>query len=299
MRLQVADDLQTVLERPQEPIGVGERICVGPPDVPFAGERREGAEGVGLTQPLVPPAVDDLQELDRELHVADPAVSALDLDARLARGAHVLLQTHLHAADLVDRRLGELGREDDGRHGVDERRTEVRVSRHGARLDHRLALPRRGLARVVLAHRFERSRERPTPAPRPKRRIDAQRDPLGRRLREQPDEACARALRRLLPFGSAPLVDEHDVDIRRVVELGAAELAERDHRHARGGRIPARRGDAHLCDVADLADDLLQGRRPQIPRRHAQHRAPAEPPQRLQQPEAFDVARELRLELRL
>ena len=113
--LQVANDLQAVFQRAQEPVRVGERGGVGFGHVSTLGERGQRAERVRLAEPMVTPAVDDLQELDGELDVADPAAAALHLGELLAPGPDVLLEPHLDAADVIDRGLVQLPR-------VDERR---------------------------------------------------------------------------------------------------------------------------------------------------------------------------------
>ena len=74
MRLQVVHDLQTMLQRAEEPVRVRERSRIVPADVPLVREDQEGTEGVGLAEAFVATAVHDLQQLDRELDVADAAV---------------------------------------------------------------------------------------------------------------------------------------------------------------------------------------------------------------------------------
>ncbi len=168
--LQVAHDLQAMLERPEEAVRPAERGRVVATHVPLVREDLERAQRVRLAEPFVPPAVDDLQQLHRELDVADASSSALDLDVGLAGGADVLLEADLDASDLVDRRLGEhLGEHERG-HGVDERAPELGFARDGSGLDQRLALPGRGLRLVVPAHRVERPRQRAARAARTERR---------------------------------------------------------------------------------------------------------------------------------
>ena len=177
----------------------------------------------------------DLQQLHGELHVADPAAAALDLGQLLAAAADVLLQAHLRAADLVDRAGLELHRVHERGHAVDELRAEPRVAGDAARLDHGLALPHGRVPLVVAEHGLERPAEEPGPAARPQRRIDAQRDALGGGLGQQRDQVGGGALR----GRAVALVHEQQVDVARVVELGAAELAEADDAQAQvGGRLP-------------------------------------------------------------
>ena len=122
--LKVVNDLQPVLQPPQEPVRVGERVCVRLRHIPLFREHRERAERVRLPQHRIAPAVHDLQQLDRELNVADPAAAPLDLGELLAAPADILLQTDLGAPDVVDRADAELLRVDEGRHALDERRPD-------------------------------------------------------------------------------------------------------------------------------------------------------------------------------
>ncbi len=157
--------------------------------VPLVREDLEGAQRVRLAEAFVPPAVDDLQQLDRELDVADAAAAALDLDVGLARGAHVLLEADLDASDLVDRRLGEhLGEHERG-HGLHERASRAPGSPATGRA--LISAWRSQVAAcvcVVPAHRVERPRQRAARATRTERRVDAERDPLGGRVGERADQ---------------------------------------------------------------------------------------------------------------
>ena len=92
---------------------------------------------------------------------------------------------------------------------------------------------------------------------------------------------------------------EDEVDVARVVQLAAAELAEPDHRHPEvADRQPARRLQARLGDARDLLDDVLQRRAVQVARGHAQHRATTEHAETVVGAEARDVAGQLRIECR-
>ena len=232
--LQVAHHLQPVLQPAQEPVGVGEGVGVLLRDVALVRERREGGERVGLTEPLVPAAVHDLEELDGELDVPDPSAAALDLGELLAPTPDVLLEPDLGAADLVDRGLVEVARVHELADALDERGGEGQVARGGTRLDHRLAFPGGGLALVVGEGRSERSGERPGAAAGPKGEVDPERDPFGGRVGQIGDHVGSRRL------GAVPArliaMEQQEVDVARVVQLGAAQLPQRDDRVARRDR---------------------------------------------------------------
>jgi hypothetical protein len=93
-------------------------------------------------------------------------------------------------------------------------------------------------------------------------------------------------------------VDEHDVDVRGVVQLVSAELPEPDHRQVLCADGDARVREARLGDRRDLLDDLLQPSAAEIAGGDPEHRASTETPQRVRGTEPFDVRRELGVEFR-
>ncbi len=298
MRLQVAHHLQPVLERPQEPVRVGERVRVGLGHVPGRRERGQRRERVRLAEPLVAAAVDDLQELDGELDVADPAPAALDLDRGLAPRPDVLLQPDLDLTNLVDRLRRKLLRIHERGHHRDEPLAEIEISGDGTRFQQRLPLPGRRLVRVVLAHRVERTRQRAAAASRAERRVDAERESLRRRVGQEPDQLRGDPVGGFLLRASALAVNEHDVDVRGVVQLVSAQLPESDHRQVLRTHGDARVREARLGDRRDLLDDLLQPGAAEIAGGDPEHRASPEPSQRVGGTEPFDVRRELGVEFR-
>ena len=126
--LEVAHHLQAVLQPPQEPVGVGERVRVLLGHVALLRQRGERAERVRLAQPSVAAAVHDLEELHRELDVADAAAAALHLDELLAAAPHVLLEPNLRAPNVVDRGLVQVLGVDEPGDAVDERLAELAVA---------------------------------------------------------------------------------------------------------------------------------------------------------------------------
>ena len=73
MRLERVEELQAVLDRPQEDVSVREPAGLLPREVPALGEPVEGAQAVALAQPGILAAVEELERLDEELDVADAA----------------------------------------------------------------------------------------------------------------------------------------------------------------------------------------------------------------------------------
>jgi hypothetical protein len=157
--LEVADDLQPVLEPAKEPIRVGERRGVGGRHVPLVGQRAERFQRVRAAKRRISAAVHDLQQLHRELDVADAAAPTLDLGQLLAALADVLLQANLCAPHVVDGRGLQVRRIHERRHAVDEGAAKVEIARRRACLDHRLSFPRGRAALVVRERRVEGSRQ--------------------------------------------------------------------------------------------------------------------------------------------
>ncbi|GBC87231.1 hypothetical protein HRbin12_01234 [bacterium HR12] len=294
---QVAHHLEPMLQGAEEPVGLGEgrRVLLG--HVPVGGEGGERPERVRLPQPLVPAAVHDLQELDGELHVPDPAPTPLDLGALATPGPDVLLQAHLRPTHLLDRGGGQVLRVDDGDDGLEERRAELRIPGDRPGPDQRLALPDRGLLGVVGPHRLQRATERAAAAAGAERGIHPERDALGRGLGEEPDELRGPSLRLLLALRPAPRVDEEEVHVARVVELGAPQLPQGHDGHPVGRDRAARERDAGLGDGGDLRHHLLERGPAQVPSRHPEHRPAPEPPETVGEAEPSSVLGELLGEL--
>src|SRR5207244_837944 len=96
---------QPVLGLAQEAVGVVEEVVLLVGQAADALERLQGEQGVALADLGQVAAVEQLQELDAELDVADAAVAGLDLSVALAGPAGLLLDAALEGLDLVD--LGE------------------------------------------------------------------------------------------------------------------------------------------------------------------------------------------------
>ena len=95
--------LQTVLDRAEEPVRVVEPNRVFARDVVGVGERGERFERVRRAHRLVVAAVHELEELHGELDVADAAAPALELAVGEPLAARDLFRPFLHRAHLAHR----------------------------------------------------------------------------------------------------------------------------------------------------------------------------------------------------
>ena len=247
VRAAQAAQLQPVLDSPQEPVRVDQRRRVGPPDVPTLAQRVQRRQRLRDAQRLVSPAVDELQQLHRELDVAQAAAAQFDV-ALGDPGRDVLDDPPAHRPHVGDE-PGALGgrphhRGDDIAVGGAERS----VPGDRSRLEQRLELPRAGPAGVVRLVAGQRADERPVLSLGPQIGVDLPRDrpadPHGQPGQRGGGGQAAFGVGSAVGVGLG-LGDEHDVDVGDVVELPGAGLAHRDDREPaprRVGRQP-RPGD--------------------------------------------------------
>jgi hypothetical protein len=108
--------------------------------------------------------MDELQKLDGELNVPDPAWSKLDvirfMTLRATGGTQdMLFDAFLHSADASDVFGSHLVRENEGARLVHQLLSELEPTRAGSCLQQGLKLPRFGPSPVVLEERIQRSHE--------------------------------------------------------------------------------------------------------------------------------------------
>ena len=124
------------------------------------------------------------------------------------------------------------------KHEGPDQRIELVVARAGqrARLEPRVTLPRAALRDQVALERRVGNRERPALAVGPQPHVDAKHVAVCRDVVEGADDAPAEAFEELAvreharTVGLAVVgVDEDEVDVRRDVELAAAQLAHADN----------------------------------------------------------------------
>ena len=231
----------------------------------------EGRQRSALVDAVVGRAVHELQQLHRELDVADAAGPELDLHVDLI-GRDVLRDSLAHALHGLDEALATRTRPDLRRDTGDVPAAELEISGEGPRLQQRLELPALRPPVVVLQMRLERAHEGavlPLGAEvridLPERRLDAGLADDAHRQHGEPGCDVERPRRGDHVFIDG-LGDEDDVDVAHVVELAGPGLAHADDREPRGldlsDRIAPGRGRLPRC----AADDTTSGRERRIER---------------------------------
>ncbi len=254
--------LQPVLEQAQEAVGRREVRAVVAADVAAVGQRPQRVERRPRTQRLVGAPVHELEQLHRELDVAQPTRAELDLPGPVV-GAHVLLHAPPHGLHVDDEVRASRRAPHHRRHGLGVGLAELGVARDGSGLEERLELPGLRPPLVVGDVALERAHERALTT------FGAQ---VGVHLEAGLAQDAHHPAREPGGGGVGGLRDEHDVDVADVVQLASAALAHRDDREPAGvtavvvdglGDRDGQRGPQRRArDVRQPRGDLL----------HAQHR---------------------------
>ena len=142
VRLLLLPELKAVLDRAQEDVCLGQASRVGILDVPLARELRQRLEGVAAPDCLVMTAMDELEQLHRELDIADAAAPALELTVVETTSRHLGFGTGLHGARLAHRVGVELVAPHKAAAQRHELLAERQIAGDGSRLDECLELPR-------------------------------------------------------------------------------------------------------------------------------------------------------------
>ncbi len=266
--LLLVPQLQAVLDGAQEAVGVGERRSVADVDVAGVHELCEGLERGGRPDARVVAAVHELEELHRELDVADASATALELAFRQTLSTRLAFGTRLHHPDLAH----GVGRQDvgpDERLGAGhELGAERVIPGHGSRLQQRLELPGLRRAFPVRGVAVDGAGEGARSTVGTEVGVGAEHDPVGRRFGHDLEQPA----HRLLGFGDRAVVHEEHVDVGRVVQLGSAELAHPDHGDAHPGlRDRERALETRFGEGGELAADGREvGLAEQVARRDPQ-----------------------------
>ena len=196
--------------------------------------------------------VDDLQELYRELDVADSSPPALQLAIVQSPTAGLLLRARLHRADLAHRvRVQHLRPHERPGQGH-ELVAEAAVAGDRSCLQQGLELPCLAPSLVVRGIAVEGAGERARPALGAKVGVRAEDDAVfGAGGHGGEDHPCD-----VLTTSVVALVDEQHVDVARVVQLLAAELAHADHGERNLGRDEIQCGlETRVRQRAELTTD--------------------------------------------
>ena len=132
--------LQPVLDGPQEAVGVAEADGVVAADVAAVAQRFQRGQGRRDPKRLVAAAVHELEQLHRELHVAQPARAELDVALRDV-DRDVLEHPAAHRAHVGDEAVAFGGRPDHRRDRVDVRLAQREITGDRTGLEQRLELP--------------------------------------------------------------------------------------------------------------------------------------------------------------
>ena len=155
-----APELHPVLEHAQGSVVAVELFRVGARNVRAVAQTAKALDRFPHPQGAVGPAVDELKQLNRELHVAKPALAQFELTIRVPDG-DVVFHSAAHRPRILDE-VFVAGRLPDHRpqrgHVLF---AELDVACDRPRLEQRLELPALGPPLVVRDVRFQRSHKRP------------------------------------------------------------------------------------------------------------------------------------------
>ena len=266
------EQLDAVLQGAQQPVCRAERRRVLAPHVAAGGERGQPVERGAGAQGLVGPSVHELQQLHRELDVAQAPGAELELAVGLGR-RDVLLDPAAHRLHVVDE-VGPARRLPHHRlHRIAVGLPDSEVPRDRAGLEQGLELPGLRPPLVVGAVAGHGAHQRTVLALGAQGGVDLPQRPGRRRGRADPHQPGRQVGgdrgRLLLGHALGRLRDEDDVDVGDVVQLAATGLAHGDDREAGAVGIRAHLGardgqgrlERRLREVGERSGGLGQGGR--------------------------------------
>ena len=237
-----------MFDHAHEPVGGGEDEGILFSDVPMLAQLLQSHECVGCADLLVRAPVDQLEQLCRELHIAQASTSQLDLSRRLGCRDEIDHAT-AHRADAVDEPLTAGGLPHKRQERLDELFAHPDVTGHWPSLEESLELPVLRNVRVVAGEFGHRAHQCPGLALGTQCRVNLPQ----RWLRAGIGEDAAHSLGNLrgqiaLLITRRRIEDEDHVDVGDVVELARPGLAQGDHSDAhRALRIELCPGDGQSC----------------------------------------------------
>ena len=285
VRLPVVHHLQPVLHAALEGVCRAKVRRRAGFDMPCRDERLQRLQRAAPAQARIAAAPKKLLRLHEEFDLTDAAAAELDIvpfqagPACAARGVDLLLDR----PDVLRRSEVQMAAPDEGLQRFEERLPCLDIAGDGPRLNHRRPLPvAPGIAVIMLggAHRHGRRGGARIGA---EAKVGAEHIALRRLLPDDPHQALRQPREGRLyaapaGVGRAVLVVEQDqVDIARIVELGGAELAHTEREQARAAlrlvrvrqrqfarlvqaakQMPAGRAQRNLRELGECARHLLQ-----------------------------------------
>ena len=235
-----AEELTAVLQEPQGLVAAAHGRGIGPTDVAARAERVEGLQGAGYAQALIGAAMDELEELDSELHVPQASGPQLDAPVHTAARHRLLFHPATHGTGVLNEVLPPAGLPHEGRHPLLVAGAERHVPGAGSGLEQGLELPGGGPSPVVGQVGVQGAYKRAVLALRAQRRVQRPQWRLRRGGGDDVGELGGQAgadvheelLAERLPYGLRVLgLADHvdDVDVGDVVELVCPGLTHGDH----------------------------------------------------------------------
>ena len=223
--------LHTVLDGAQHPVGLVEDDGVLAPDVSARRQPGQRLEGGARAKGPVRAAVDELEELDGELHVPQAPGAELELALRLCRG-DVVLDPSAHPLDVVDEVFARGRLPHHGPDGLEVVGAQRRVTGEVARLEQRLELPGLGPPLVVGAVAGDGAHEGALLALGAQGGVDLPQAAVGgdrgAGVHRPGRDARSHVESLLLVLPVRGFGDEDHVDVRDVVQLPPTRLAHAD-----------------------------------------------------------------------
>ena len=211
-------------------------------------------QGIGGADLGILSAVEQLEELDHELDVTNAAVPGLDLEFGPTRRHRALFDSPLEGLDFRDLGRAQVAAIDERSDRLQERAAQVEVAGDRPALDQGLPLPGASTRHVVAQSGVQRACQCALFAVGPQPHVDPVGDAHRRVLGQQADDLGSHPPEEL-GIGDDPgtegltllIVEEYEVDVGAVVELGAAELAQSQHDEPSGRSVlPAGRAEPLL-----------------------------------------------------
>ena len=246
-----------MLEQAKELIGGGHIRRVVPPDVAACPEGGQRVDRRRHVQRLVGATVHQLQQLHRELDVAQPAAAEFDLAASDV-GGHQLLHPPPHRLNFAHEILTLASGPHHRHHRGDVLLTQFRVTGGRAGFQQRLKLPGLGPLLVVGNMRVDGPHQLAVAAFRAQRGVH-----LEKGVRCQPHHLAGHPGR----YRIGRLGNEDHVDVADVVQFARTAFAHRDDRQPRRCGVAADPGlgdrqrsrQCGVCYVGQVSTDSSEG----------------------------------------